>query len=113
MEFDPVAKRLESGKQMLGYTKNNWLMFRDWDDKLLLYFSTIVSHHAVLREIRYGLDTDVPDRVFPLKKVGPNEPYPSDMDSLPYLSVPKSTRYATVQLTFVDGTKSEIVRHDR
>lgn len=111
--FDPDEMLLASSRTALRSVKQSWLLFRPYDGKMLLYFSQLVNYHEVLKEIRYGLDTDVPNRTFPLVKADPSDPYRLGTIDMPFLEVPHSTKRASVQLVYVDGTESEIVVIER
>ncbi len=107
--FDPEVMLLESTKSALELTRNSWLSFRDYDGKVLLYFTPLLSYRSALSEIRYGLDTDTPDKTFAFSPADPRQPYAVDPDDPLWLTVPETTRYAVVQLTYKDGTRSEVV----
>ena len=112
-EVDPEAMAFDSAKRMLEAAKQGWLSFREWDGKLLMYFSGIMSMRGALKEIRYGLDTDTPTRVHPFTPAKATDPLGIHSGDKIHISVPKSTKFATIQLTYKDGTKSEVVRVDR
>jgi hypothetical protein len=99
---------------MLGMTAGSWVMLRELEPgKVLLYFTQVLSFRIGLAEIRYGLDVDVPDRTWPFHKPDAKDPYAfGDADVL-YTEVPAATRFVTVQLTFADGTKSDVHRYAR
>lgn len=111
--FDPDAMLVQSTKNTLDMTKGSWLSFRDYDGKVLLYFSQLLSFRAALDEIRYGIDRDVPDRTFAFSPPDPKNPYAMGADDVIYLEVPQETRFATVQVRYKDGTESEVVRIER
>jgi len=111
--FDPDLMLVQSMKGMLDMTKTSWLSFRDYDGKVLLYFTQLLSFRAALDGIRYGLDTDAPDKTFTFSPADPKNPYAVGTDDVIYLEVPQETRFATVQVRFKDGTESEVVRIER
>lgn len=113
LAFDPDAQALVQEKSILTMTRNGWLMFRDYEGKLLLYFTQLVSYRGSLLEIRYGLDKDEPDTVFPISKADPKNPNAIGENDVLYLSVPLTTKFATVRLTYRDGTRSDVVRFNR
>lgn len=89
---------------MLNAAAGSWLSFREYDGKLLLYFTTLMSYRPVIQEVRYSLDTDKLDHTFTYK---PTDKMFEVGDDL-YLAVPKATQFANVQVTFKDGTKSDV-----
>ncbi|MHC5009452.1 MAG: STY4199 family HEPN domain-containing protein [Planctomycetota bacterium] len=111
--FDPEVMLVQSMKGTLGMTKNSWLSFRDYDDKVLVYFTHLLSYRAILEEIRYGIDTETPDETFAFSPADPKNPYAVNPDDTIYLEVPKETTFATVQLLYKDGTASEVIRIER
>ena len=113
LHFDPDAQAIASSKNILNITKSSWLYFRDYDGKLLVYFSHVLGHRGALREIRYGWNKDTPDTVFPFNAPDPKNPHAIGANDTIYLSIPKTTKWGVIQLTFKDGSKSEIVRVNR
>jgi len=63
-----------------------------------------MSHRPIIKEIRYSLNTDALDKIWQFK---PSEKMFEVGDEL-YTSVPKDTQFAHVQVTFKDGTKSDV-----
>lgn len=104
LSFSTADEQLAQGKMMLNSASGSWLSFRDYDGKVLLYFTTLMSYRPVIREIKYSLDSEVPDKTFEFK---PSKTMFEAGDDL-YLSIPKDTRFAMVQVTFIDGTISEV-----
>ena len=112
LEFDPDKALFESQKKILDLTKNGWVSFRDFDGKLLLYFTHLLSTRCALKEVAYGLNSQSTPSIFDVPKCNDKDPF-SVPDVKIYVEVPKNSQYATVQLTFKDGSKSEAVRFDR
>ena len=100
--FEPARQSIAHGKAILDMTRTSWVGFREYDGRLLLYFTHVLSHRECLSAIRYGLDTGSPESEFPLGD-----------DSLIYLEVPLDTSYVTVQLCFTDGEHSTVERFER
>lgn len=111
--FDPAAQVVVGAKRALDMTKSSWLSFRDYDGKVLLYFTGLLSYRAAFEEIRYGVDVETPDRKLPFSPADPKNPYAVNTDDLLYLEVPAGTKFATVQLRYKDGTTTEIVKIKR
>jgi hypothetical protein len=112
LPFDPAAELVAAQKKVLDMTRNSWLSFRDFDGKVLLYFTHLISSRCAIDSLAYGLDSDTTPTVFALEPCNPREPY-SVGDAPVYIEVPAATRYASVRLTYKDGTVSETVRIDR
>lgn len=104
LKFSTADETLAQGKQMVNQTAGSWLMFRDYDGKLLLYFTTLMTARPVIKEVRYSLNSEKLDRTFaftPSNKM-------FEVGNELYLSVPKDTQFACVQVTFKDGTTSKM-----
>ena len=93
-------------------TKNGWLSFRDFDGKLLLYFSHLVSSRCAIDKVAYGIDSDAVPSAVPLQPCNPRDPH-NVGDGLLSIESPANRRYVSVRLTYKDGTTSETVRIDR
>lgn len=112
-KFDPIAATMKANKHILGLTKQSWVSFRDYDGKLLLYFSALMTHRGILAEIKYGLDKEEPDTVFefPAYDKPGNAPIGADVPT--YLEIPMETKFVSVQLTFKDGEQSELMKYNK
>src|SRR5262249_29152396 len=105
LKFSTASEQLAQGKMMLNAASGSWLSFRDYDGKVLLYFTTLLSYRPVIKEIRYSLNSDAVDQVFKFK---PSDKMFEVGDELPYLTVPANSQYASVRVTFKDGTTSAV-----
>ena len=112
LDFDPDQALIANQKNMLSLTKNSWLAFRDFDGKVLLYFTQLVSNRCALEDISYGLDTEATPSRFELEPCNKKDPY-NVGDGQIYIEVPTNTRFASVRLTYKDSTQSETVRIER
>ncbi len=115
VSFDPALALVAGQKMILDRFSNGWVTFRDWDGKLLAYFTHLVSYRCAIAEARYGVDTDNPDTVFPLAECDPLNPHSVNAGgktSKIHITVPKKTKYMSVMLTYRDGTQSDIKRFD-
>ena len=112
LAFEPTSAREANMLKMVQLTKLSWAHLRRYDGRLLIYFTSLLMHREVLRAIHYGIDSDEPDTAWPLP--GPGEKDPSHLPEgvMPYGELPLNTKFVTVQVTFKDGTKSDVVRYD-
>ncbi|MEZ6008583.1 MAG: STY4199 family HEPN domain-containing protein [Planctomycetota bacterium] len=108
LTFDPEQQRIAMMKSTLEMTSNGWLSFRDWDGKVLVYFTQLISMRAGIKEVRWSLDSEDLDRVWALPAFDPANPYAVPDDATIYVEVPATTKYAAVQLTYRDGTTSDV-----
>ena len=111
--FQPEPESWKNDIKTLQITSTSWLSFRDFDGKLLLYFTGLMSYRGAIEKITYGLDKELPDTDFPFPAWDNAGTATIDGDFLPLITVPKETTFATVQLTYKDGSESEVVRFDR
>ena len=102
LKFSTGDEQMAQGKMMLNAAAGSWLSFRDYDGKVLLYFTTLMSYRPLIKEVRYSLNSDSLDKTFKFK---PSEKMFEVGDEL-YLTVPNDTQFATVQVTYKDGTTS-------
>jgi hypothetical protein len=104
LKFSTADEQLAQGKMMLNAVIVSWLSFRDYDGKVLLYFTTLMSYRPIIKEVRYSLNSDALDQTFKFK---PTEKMYEVGDDL-LLTVPNNSQFASVQVTFKDGSKSTV-----
>lgn len=104
LTFSTAGQQIAQAKMMLNAATGSWLSFRDYEGRVLLYFTGVLTYRPILTEIRYSINSDALDKTFPFK---PTEKMFEPGDDL-YLNVRKDAQFATVQLTFKDGTKSSV-----
>ncbi|MEO1119859.1 MAG: hypothetical protein AAFW88_01205 [Pseudomonadota bacterium] len=86
-----------------------WVEGRAWDEnRFLIYFSHLVSYRCGLDEIRYGLDRDDPDQLFPMSPCDPKNPYASGVDDQLFLDLKVKPEKIIVQLKYADGRLSDM-----
>jgi hypothetical protein len=115
VSFTPGDALVSGQKDILERLSTGWLSFRDWDGKRLVYFTHLISYRCAIEEVRYGLDTETPDRVFETGPCDPDNPHAvpsSGPGSTVHTDIPASTRFVTVELTYRDGTRSGVKRFD-
>jgi Domain of unknown function (DUF4062) len=104
LKFSTTSERLAQGKMMLESASGAWLSFRDYDGKVLLYFTTLMSYRPIIKEVRYSLNSDALDKTFKFK---PTDKMYEVGDEI-YITVPNDSRFASVQVTYKDDTTSAI-----
>ncbi len=105
LKFSTADEQLAQGKMMLNASSGSWLMFRDYNGKVLLYFTTLMSYRPVIKEIRYSLNSEALDQIYKFK---PSDKMYEVGDELPFIYVPESSQFAAVAVTFKDGTVSPV-----
>jgi len=94
-------------------TTTSWVSFWDYDGSALLYFTHLLSYRGALLKIEYGLNRETPNKKFKFPMWKKPGLAPINANTKAYLKVPKSTRYASVRLTYKNGDKSDTVRFER
>ena len=109
LKFSTTGERLAQTKWTLNSISNSWLEFRDYDGKLLLYFTALMSYRPVIKEVRYSLNSEALDKTFKFKPT--DKMFESGDDIL--IAVPRDTEYAAAQVTYKDGTTSAVQKFMR
>ena len=107
IKFDPEAALIHDQRKILDMTATSWLSFREFNG-LLVYYTHLMSYRCAIREARFGVDSAVPDKVLKMPPCDPRDPSAIPHDALPYLKLPPSTQFVSVELTYRDGSISEI-----
>ena len=107
----PSGKFTTAGevKPILGMTKGNWVAVRNYEGQDLLYFTHLMSWRCGIWDVRYGLNGEEPNEVFPMEPCYEDTATPNSMmvteGFLPYITFPSdSVTSVSVELTFDDGT---------
>ncbi len=107
IRFDPEAALIRDQRKILDMTATSWLSFREFNG-LLVYYTHLMSYRCAIREVRVGIDSTVPDKVVKLPPCDPRDPSVIPHDATPYLKLAPQTRSVSVELTYRDGSVSEI-----
>jgi hypothetical protein len=107
IRFDPEAALIRDQRKILDMTATSWLSFREFNG-LLVYYSHLMSYRCAIREVRVGIDSAVPDKVLKMPPCDVRDPSVIPHDSQPYLKLAPSTQFVSVELTYRDGSVSEI-----
>jgi hypothetical protein len=107
IKFDPEAALIRDQRKILDMTATSWLSFREFNG-LLVYYTHLMSYRCAIRELRIGLDTAVPDRVLKMPPCNPRDPSAIPSSAQPYLKLVPTTQFVSVELTYSDGSVSEI-----
>ena len=104
LKFSTGDQQFAQAKMSLNMVSGSWLSFRDFDGKVLLYFTTLMSYRPAIKEVHYSLNSEALDQTFKFK---PTDKMFEVGDDL-FLTVPGDTQFANVQITYKDGTKSPV-----
>src|SRR5438067_1996922 len=107
IRFDPEAALIRDQRKILDMTATSWLAFREFNG-LLVYYTHLMSYRCAIREVRVGIDSTVPDKVLKMPPCDPRDPSVIPHDATPYLKLAPATKSVSVELTYRDGSVSEI-----
>jgi Caspase domain len=107
IKFDPEAALIHDQRKILDMTATSWLSFREFNG-LLVYYTHLMSYRCAIREVRIGIDTAVPDQVLKMPPCDVKDPSVIPHDAKPYLKLSPSNQFVSVELTYRDGSVSEI-----
>jgi len=107
IKFDPEAALIHDQRKILDMTATSWLSFREFNG-LLVYYTHLMSYRCAIREARFGIDTTVPDKVLKMPPCDTRDPSAIPHEAVPYLKLPPETKSVSVELTYRDGSVSEI-----
>jgi Caspase domain len=107
IRFDPEAALIHDQRKILDMTATSWLSFREFNG-LLVYYTHLMSYRCAIREARIGIDTAVPDQVLKMPPCDMKDPSAIPYEAKPYLKLPPSSQFVSVELTYRDGSVSEI-----
>jgi hypothetical protein len=107
IRFDPEAALFRDQRKILDMTATSWLSFREFNG-LLVYYTHLMSYRCAIREVRVGIDSAVPDRPLKMPPCDPRDPSVIPHEAQPYLKLASSTQFVSVELTYRDGSVSEI-----
>ncbi len=93
-------------------TASSWMSFREFNG-LMIYYTHLVSYRCAIRQVRIGIDSTVPDKVVQLPPCDMKEPHSIPHNVSPYLRLPPNTKSVSVELTFKDGSLSELRNYRR
>ena len=107
IRFDPEAALIRDQRKILDMTATGWLSFREFNG-LLVYYTHLMSYRCAIREVRVGIDSAIPDKVLKMPPCDPRDPSAIPHDAQPYLKLAPATKSVSVELTYRDGSVSEI-----
>jgi hypothetical protein len=107
IRFEPAAALERDQRKILEMTSGSWLSFREFNG-LLAYYTHLVSYRCAIREVRVGIDSSVPDRKIALPPCDLREPLAIPHKAEVHMRLPPGTKSMSVELTYRDGTVSEV-----
>jgi len=107
IKFDPMAALIASDRKLLDMTSNSWIAFGGYSGPLM-YYSQILTYRCAVREMRIGIDTTVPNQVVKIPPCNPKDPAAIPENAASYMKIPATTKSVSVELTYQDGSVSEL-----
>jgi hypothetical protein len=107
IRFDPEAALIRDQRKILDMTATSWLSFREFNG-LLVYYTHLMSYRCAIREVRVGIDSAVPDKLLKMPPCDPRDPSMIPHEAQPYLKLAPATKSVSVELTYRDGSVSEV-----
>ena len=107
IKFDPDAALIRDQRKILDMTATSWLSFGEFNG-LLVYYTHLVSYRCAIREVKIGIDTAVPDRVLKMPPCDLKDPSAIPYGAPLYMKLAPTTQFMSVELTYRDGSVSEI-----
>lgn len=108
IRFEPRAQLYAGQKQILESLHTSWVSMRDYDGRLLMYTTMLVSYGCAIKEARYGLDDAPPTTPVDLPPCNEANPGAIPNDFQPYMEIPHATERVNVEITWYDGTVSRV-----
>ncbi len=112
IRFDPDAALFQEQKQILEQMPAKWVEFRDFNGTLI-YFTTLVTYRCAIADLRYGLDDGKPLQRYDLPACNANDPFSVPEHAKLYLKAPPNTKSISLQITWRDGTQSDVSTIER
>ncbi|MEM7429172.1 MAG: caspase family protein, partial [Pseudomonadota bacterium] len=107
ISFHPGGALAEGQRKILEQLWTAWISFREWNG-LTVYFTHLISYRCAIREVRYGLGDGPLDKVWPMPDCDGANPHAIPNNAKIYRNIPQSTKAMRVQVTYYDGSKSEV-----
>jgi hypothetical protein len=107
VRFDPSAAIERSDRKILEMTSGSWVSFGGYN-AVLLYYTQLMSFRCGIREARIGIDTSVPDKILPMPACNLKDPNSIPDSATPYVKMPPTVKSVSIELTYRDGTMSEV-----
>jgi Caspase domain len=112
IRFDPEAALFREQKHILEQMPINWVEFRQFKGTLI-YFTTLVTYRCAIAELRYGLDDGKPLQRYDLPGCNAKDPFAVPENARLYLKAPPQTKSISLQITWRDGTQSDVATIER
>jgi len=106
LDFDPQAEAKSMARRAMGNIPRSWARFQEDELVFRLFLKTDIRN---IDAVDYALNNEVPNLSMPV----PRRKYSHATKSEYSLPVDETVKFASLQVTYTDGTKSKVVRIDR
>jgi hypothetical protein len=106
IDFDPKTALAAGQRDILERTSGGWVAFQPGGD--LLYYTPLVSYRCAIETARIGYDGGALDKMLPLPPCNERNPHAVPPGTTVYVAIPRAVQVVSIQLTYVDGTRSEV-----
>jgi hypothetical protein len=107
IRFDPDAELFRQDKKILEQLEPSWVEFAA-NNGPFVYFTTLVSYRCAISELLYGFDAAKPLSRFDMPSCNPADPFAIPPGAATFLRISPSIKTIHLQITWRDGTQSEI-----
>jgi hypothetical protein len=105
--FDPMAHFLREARDSLASVP--WISIREWPEgHLLAYFTALLAYKDAYTAIRYSIDDQSLSKRLRFKSDPARTEHSIDPDDEIYVEIPMTARCVCVQVSFVDGSATEV-----
>jgi hypothetical protein len=109
LPFPSKAIPPEQIKPVVNMTKDNWVVFRDYDGKQWIYFTHLETYTCGIKQVLYSINSEALDQNWELQPCDPADPHKITKDKI-YLALPLGTaKTIAIKLIFNDNSESDVV----
>jgi hypothetical protein len=110
-ERGPYTLSIDANEQIVASTKDTleltrpWVTFREYDGRLLVYFSHLRAYKKALKESQFSIDDESLSKRLRYVRDTSGGVFEISEDDEMMVEVPSMTRYVCVKLVFIDGSE--------
>jgi hypothetical protein len=109
VRFEPAGVLEREQRKLLEMTSGSWLLLQDgYNSGPLLYYTHLLSYRCAIRQVRIGINSTVPDQPLVLPPCNEKDPMAIPPNAQVFMKVPPATALVSVELTYQDGSVSEL-----
>jgi hypothetical protein len=104
IRFDPSSELVRQERKTLEVTVGSWLKL----DGEHLWYTMLITSRCAIQQVRLGIDATIPDRPLALPPCDEKEPSSVPRDVLGWIKISPATSFVSVEITYRDGSVSEV-----